>query len=81
MLHFKNGGLIMKYYKVKPEFDNKKIYKEVNKRKEYAGFYIGNELYTEKEAEKLRLNQAFLEPIEVSKKKIYWCFGARFAAE
>ena len=68
----------MKYYKVKPEHDNKK---QFNKRGKYAGFYIANELYTEKEVEKHNLNKAFLELVEVSKKKVYWLFGARFESK
>jgi hypothetical protein len=65
----------MKYYRVKPEADQRKQY---NNRGEYAGFYIGNELYTEREAARQHLNPAFMEPVEISKKKIFWSFGARF---
>lgn len=65
----------MKYYRVKPEADQRKQYTKSGK---YSGFYIANELYTEKEAARQHLNPAFMELVEVSKKKIYWCFGARF---
>lgn len=61
----------MKYYKVKPEHDNK--------RKNNNDIYIANELYTEKEVEKQHLNKNFMEIVEVSKKATYWFFGARFA--
>lgn len=61
----------MKYYKVKPEADNK--------RRSDGSIYVANELYTEKETEKLNLNKAFLEVVEVSKKSVYWFFGARFS--
>ena len=61
----------MKYYKVKKEADNK--------RRSDGNIYVANELYTEREKEKLNLNEAFLEVVEVSKKSIYWFFGARFA--
>lgn len=61
----------MKYYKVKSEADNK--------RRNDGSIYVANELYTEREKEKLNLNEAFLEVVEVSKKSIYWFFGARFA--
>lgn len=51
------------------------------------GPLIPFELYTEKELEKmaarlrkdgLRLNMNCFEPVEVSKQKTYWSFGARF---
>ena len=61
----------MKYYKVKPEADNK--------RRSDGSIYVANELYTEKEAEKFKLNKAFLDVVEVSKKSVYWFFGARFS--
>jgi hypothetical protein len=66
----------MKYYRVKPEYDNKTQY---SKRGKYAGIYVGNELYTEKEVERRHLNPGYMELVEVSKKKTYWFFGARFA--
>ena len=71
----------MKYYRVKPEFDNVQF--SVNE------FFVANELYTEKEIEKIRkkynilyakvynFNKIF-EIVEISKKRIYWFFGARF---
>ena len=61
----------MKYYKVKPEADNK--------RQKNGDIYIANELYTVKEVEKLSLNKSFLQLVEIPKSKIYFCFGARFA--
>lgn len=61
----------MKYYKVKPEADNK--------RRSNGSIYVANELYTEKEAEKFKLNKAFLDVVEVSKRSVYWFFGARFS--
>ena len=65
----------MTYYKVKSQYDQKP---QFDKRGKYAGLYIANELYTDKEVEKRNLNRAFLELVEVSKKKVYWFFGARF---
>lgn len=69
----------MLYYKVKPEFDNVVIDKKFN-------ILIGNELYTPKEFEKIKSNyhknkdnlNKMVDAINVSKRKIYWCFGARF---
>ena len=60
----------MKYYKVKKEADQK--------RRKDGSIYIAEELYTEKEAIRQHLNSAFMEPVEISKSKIYWFFGARF---
>ena len=60
----------MKYYKVKKEADQK--------RRKDSSIYIAEELYTEKEAIRQHLNSAFMEPVEISKNKIYWSFGARF---
>lgn len=63
----------MKYYKVKQESDN------VTHNK---GFLVANELYTEKELDKLNLSGKFIElnfdKVEISKFKTYWLFGARF---
>lgn len=67
----------MLYYKVKPQYDN---YCK-NPKIHDSNIYVANELYTEKEVQKQNLNRSFLEPVEVSKKKVYWFFGARFAAE
>lgn len=67
----------MLYYQVKPEHDNKM---QLNSRGKYAGFYIGNELYTPKEVEKHHLNRDYLKPVEVSRKSVYWFFGARFSS-
>lgn len=75
----------MKYFKVKPKYDQTKLYKRKNGKVTYAGFLIGDELYTEKELKKLLSNCIFLnaknrcfEPVEVNKNNIYWFFGARF---
>lgn len=63
----------MKYYRVKKEFDNR--------RKNNSDIYIANELYTEKEAQKQNLNFNFLELVEISKRKVYFFFGARFESK
>lgn len=65
----------MKYYKVKQEYANNQYF---SKAGNYLGFYIANELYTLREVIKYNLNLAYLEPVEVSKSKVYWSFGARF---
>ena len=71
----------MLYYRVKPEKDN------VPKRKKGSlaqdGIYIGNELYTVKEWEKLvlkyRVSEAVCDIVNIKPKETYWFFGARFA--
>lgn len=63
----------MKYYKVKPEAGQKD--------RGDGTIYIANELYTEKEKERLSLKEEFLELIEVSKRNVYFFFGARFAKQ
>ena len=61
----------MKYYKVKPEYDNK--------RRNDNNIYIANELYTEKEAEKYHINKNYCDIVNVSKNETHFFFGARFA--
>ena len=68
--------LIMIYFKVKPEHDNK--YK--NPKIHDGNIYIANELYTEKEVIRQNLNRSFLEQINVNKNETYFCFGARFCS-
>lgn len=72
----------MIYYKVKPEYDNKKRYAYNRKRGglKIDGIWIANELYTGKELHNycVNLNETF-DKVEISKRKIYFMFGARFA--
>lgn len=74
----------MKYYKVKANFDQLRI--DGN-----GSFLVANELYTKVEVEKLRkkyehLNRkaynfdSIFDVVEISKHKIYWFFGTRFAS-
>ena len=74
----------MKYYKVKAEFDQFKIDGNGN-------FLVANELYTKREVGKIREKyehfhrkaynfDRMFEVVEISKRKIYWLFGARFAS-
>lgn len=78
----------MKYYKVIQKFDNMDYWKKRKGKTAlyFGGFLIGGELFTEKEIarfaevrfrNRLRIEQ-MVEPIEVSRKKVYWSFGARF---
>ena len=78
----------MKYYRVKPEFDGKTLYKKQRQRG-YSSTYkvpngynlIANELLTEKEVEKLNVPQVCIDPVDVKKSEVYFCFGARFRAQ
>ena len=66
----------MLYYRVKQEFDCKHDY--------FTGYTtIKNELLTPRERNsKFRyLTDDVFEPVNVSRKKIYWMFGARFALD
>lgn len=60
----------MRYCKIKPEADQKC-------RKD-GSIYIADELYTIKEAEKYSINPAYYDIVEISQRKTYWFFGARF---
>lgn len=61
----------MQYFKVKKEYD------QYSKTK--LPILIEDELLTKKEIEKYNVPEKAVDPIEVSQKRIYWCFGARFA--
>lgn len=75
----------MKYFRVKPEYDNKSIcycYRGYYKNLTYL---VGRELYTAKEWAKIVKQHVFgfnpsdaVDEVEIPKNKIYWCFGARF---
>lgn len=70
----------MKYYRVKPEYDNKTRYKfKRGGGLEIDGIYIKNELYTEKEIKKYLGFARYVDVVEIPKSKIYFFFGARFA--
>ena len=70
----------MKYFRVKPEADNRKRYTidKNGRRVTDSSIWVGRELYTEKELSRFVGWEAIVEPVEVSKRNIYWAFGARF---
>lgn len=68
----------MKYYRVKKEYDNVKRYRVKNGKHYYEGIYVGGELYTEKEVERMNLNKEYMEVVEAPRNCSYWFFGARF---
>lgn len=75
----------MTYYQVKPEFDGKTLFKKQGQRgysnvgRVPNGYnLIANELLTEKEVKKLNVPQMCVDPVNVKKSEVYFCFGARF---
>ena len=70
----------MKYYKVKPQYDNKTRYTWNNRQQGISnGILIANELYTPAEFRKIANCPSWFECVEIPKSKIYFFFGARFA--
>lgn len=76
----------MRYYRVKPQYDNKRLC-AINRGKyvNCGDILIARELYTVKEWEKIVKSHVFgcspadcVEVVEIPKNKIYWFFGARF---
>ena len=65
------GKTKMKYFKVKKESDQRSRID--------GSILIANELYTEKELKKYKINPVNVVPVEIPKTKVYFCFGARFA--
>ena len=61
----------MKYYKIKAEHDNR--------RRKDGSIYVANELYTEKEKEKYNIPLNYYDVVEISKRNVYFFFGARFS--
>lgn len=70
----------MKYFRVKPEADNRNRYTIDKNGRRVTDFsiWVGRELYTEKEISRFVGWEAIVEPVEISKRNIYWAFGARF---
>lgn len=70
----------MIYYRVKPEYDNKTRYTWNNKHQGVSNsILIANELYTPAEYKKIANCPDYFEQVQISKSKIYFFFGARFA--
>lgn len=72
----------MIYLRVKPQYDN-------YRRNIKGDIFVGNELYTIKEFEKIKKEYHknisdfydIFEQVSISKKRVYWFFGARFEME
>ena len=68
----------MVYYRVRKEFDNF----PQNPRIHDGNILIGEELFTEKEFNRLPYVYAgAFEKVDIPKNKTYWFFGARFEKE
>ena len=69
----------MLYYKVKAAYDGTPKYMEKpDHRLNNVGELIGGELYTPCERAKIMNGPWMFEEVNISKRKIYWFFGARF---
>jgi hypothetical protein len=73
----------MLYYRVKPDMDNRPLYKFVGNTTKVKrdGILIANELYTPAERKQIANADKFFEKVEISQRKTYWFFGARFSDE
>lgn len=71
----------MLYFRVKPDFDNRPRYKYVggSYKVKQDGILIANELYTPGERQRIANRSEYFEKVEISKRDIYWFFGARFS--
>ena len=66
----------MLYYRTPAQLDGRQICTD-RKKSVYFSFVAG-ELFTPSECRKYGIDPAILIPEEVSKRKVYFCFGARF---
>ena len=73
----------MLYYRVKPEYDNKKRYRWNNHGQGVAdgSILVASELYTPGEFRKIANCPAWFDKIQINKNKTYFFFGARFESE
>lgn len=73
----------MTYFKVKPEYDNKRIATESAHSRLPYSFWIGNELYTACELNAMKkkgyiVKLGMFDTVNINRNKTYWSFGARF---
>ena len=75
----------MRYYRVKPECDQKQRIKDHRYRikRKPDGIFVANELYTAGELDKFYIPfeefDNIFDEVIIPKNKVYWCFGCRFA--
>ena len=71
----------MKYYKVKPEYDNRTRYTWNNKKQGVPNsILIANELYTPCEFRRIANCPTWFDMVDIPKNRVYFFFGARFAS-
>ena len=72
----------MLYYRVKPQFDGHKMWREHDGKITCDGEYLAGELFTVRELSFHRLSvyhfEHMFERVNISKKKVYWAFGKRY---
>lgn len=69
----------MKYYRVKPCFDNvPRYYWRQNGATIRNSVLIANELYTPYERSKIANRSQMFEIVEIPKSRVFFSFGARF---
>ncbi len=69
----------MKFYRVRPEDDQRKRYSP--KKARFIGIYVANELVSIAEAKHGNYDTSRMELVETTKGNTFWCFGARFAID
>lgn len=69
----------MKFYRVKPEYDQ--TYKNPENPAVYRfDILIANELYTEKERSKMKyVSDRCFDVVDIPENETYFCFGVRFS--
>ena len=67
--------IIMKYYQVKPQYDQKRKYPHTSN----FDILISEELYTEEELMDFNANKSCFTEIELEATDTFYSFGARFA--
>lgn len=77
----KKVGVKMLYYRVREEYDNMTVLTDINGRRFTTFHIIGGELLTERERERYGVPVYMCDAVEISKRRIYWCFGARFECD
>ena len=73
----------MLYYMIDSDMDNKsrRVKDPKTGKVMRRGIWVADELYTAKEISKYIDFEKVSRPVNVSKRRIFWFFGARFAEE
>ena len=68
----------MQYYRTPQKFDGRDVYSR--KARKWL-IMVGGELHTARELLKYGFNPDAFERVEISRRRTFWSFGARFAIE